>query len=60
MAHLKPPREVRPRKSKEPAPSPPLSEDEDDNRVVDERLRRDKRIPFDKVLKRYGYVRVER
>ena len=34
-------------------------EDEEDNRIVDERLQNEERIPFEEVLRRFGYVRVE-
>ena len=36
-----------------------LPEDEEDNLITDLRLRRDKRIPFEQVLRRYGYPVVE-
>ena len=39
---------------------PIVDEDEDDNRVADERLLGEKRIPLEKVLKENGYRALER
>ena len=63
MARLKPPKRdpIRPEGRNQEENLPPLAndelEDEEDNRIVEERLRKDELIPFDEVLKRYGYAR---